>query len=58
MEMDRYGRVVECLGICIAKYETHIMDAFLVHVVDCIAATATNTDDLNIGAFLFGFAEI
>ena len=37
---ELHGRIVQSLGICIADYETNIMNSGLVHVVYGIAAAA------------------
>ena len=41
------GRVAECLFVGVAEYERDIMNAFAVHVVHGIAATAAYTDHLD-----------
>ena len=56
--MDRYRRIIKCLIVGITKYKTYIVNAFPVHVVDCIAAATTYTDHFDDAIFLFRFTEI
>ena len=56
--MYGHWRVVECLCVGVAKYEGDIVDAFAVHVVDGVAATATNTDDFDNAVLLLRLTEV
>ena len=47
LQVYRNGGVVERLTVGVAEHEGDIVDAFLVHVVHGVAATATHTDDFN-----------
>ena len=58
LQMDGHGRVVECLVIRVAQHERHVVDAFAVHVVHGIAATATNTNHFDDAILFLGFTEI
>ena len=58
LELDGHGGVVECLVVGVADDEGHVVDAFLVHVVDSIASSATYSDDLDDAVPLFGYPEI
>ena len=56
--MNGYGRIVECLVICVAQHEGYVVYALAIHVVDGIAATATNTNHLDDAVFLDGLAKV
>lgn len=58
LEMDRHGRVVQCLGIGVAKHERHIVNAFTVHVVHGIAAATANTDHFDDAVLFIWVTEI
>ena len=58
LQFDRHRRVVECLVIGVTNDEGHIVNAFAIHVVHCIAATAAHADDLDDAVLLLGNPEI
>ena len=51
------GRIVESLRIGVAEHESDIVDAFAVHVIDCVAAAAANADDFDDALFFLWCAE-
>ena len=58
LQMDGHGRIVECLCVGITKDESNVVDAFAVHVVDSIAATAADADNLNDAVLLLRLTEV
>ena len=58
LQVNGHGRVVECLVVGIAEHERHVVDAFAVHVVHGIAATAAYTNHLDDAFLLLGFTEV
>ena len=56
--MNRNGRVVKCLIVGVAEHEGYIVDAFAIHVVDSIAATASYTNHLDDAFLSFWLAEV
>ena len=58
LQMNRDGRVVECLIVCITEYEGNVVDTFTIHVVDGITTSATDTNHLDDAVFFFGCSEI
>ena len=58
LQVYGHGRVVEGLCIGVAEHERHVVDAFLIHVVDGVASAATNTYYLNYTVFLVWLTKI
>ena len=58
LQMHGHGRVVECLIVRVAKHETHVVDAFTIHVVDSVATASTHTNHFDDAVLFLGFTEI
>ena len=56
--MNGNRRVIQCLCVCVAEYEGHVVDTFAIHVVHSVTATATNTNHLDDAVLFFGLTEI
>ena len=57
LQVNRHRRVVESLLVGIAKHESNVVDAFLIHVVHGIATAAAYTNDLYYAVWLVRFAK-
>ena len=42
LQMHRNWRVVECLVVCVAEYESDVVYAVAIHVIDSVASTSAN----------------
>ena len=58
LQMNRYGRVVKSLIICVAQHECNIVDAFTIHVVYSVAATTSYTNDFYYALILLRSSEV
>ena len=52
------GAVAQGLAVGVAYYEADIVDAFVIHVLDGIAATAAHADDLDDTGFLLRHGKV
>jgi len=52
------GRVIEGLGVGIAKHKRHVVYAFAIHVVHGIAAATAHADDFDDALLFVGLTEI
>ena len=56
--MNRHGRIVEGLVVCIAQHECHVVNTFTIHVVDGVTTTTTDTNHFDDAMILLGGSEV